>query len=224
MLAQHLGPPRQREVVAPGDRPQHLPMLPPQLRREVVVVPLVHERVELRIELAVEDRIAEVVGFDIVLDALELGDVRRGRHADKPAHHGGLDEHADLVDVANEFLVDPALGAANEWVLTLPTRRFYSDVANDSLVQAPINDAFFDDGSAGEEITVAAAKEIVAQAKKKRRPRRQKAVPADKLGVRLIKTLRRYQESWPGELSDLARHLREFADALDMRGKKKSKG
>jgi hypothetical protein len=45
---------------------------------------------------------------------------------------------------------------------------------------------------AGEEITVATAREIVAEAKKKRRPRRQKAVPADKLGVRLIKMLRRY--------------------------------
>jgi hypothetical protein len=48
-------------------------------------------------------------------------------------------------------------------------------------------------------------------------------VPADKLGVRLIKMLRRYQERWPGELSDLARHLREFADALVMRGRKKAK-
>jgi hypothetical protein len=36
--------------------------------------------------------------------------------------------------------------------------------------------------------------------------------------------LRRYQERWPGELSDLAWHLREFADALDMRGKKKARG
>jgi hypothetical protein len=77
---------------------------------------------------------------------------------------------------------------------------------------------------AGEEITFTTAKEIVAEAKKKRRPRRQKAVPADKLGVRLIKMLRRYQERWPGEMSELARHLREFADALDMRGKKKARG
>ena len=77
---------------------------------------------------------------------------------------------------------------------------------------------------AGEEITLAAAKRIVAEARNKRRPRRQKAVPADKLGVRLIKMLRRYQERWPGELSDLARHLREFADALDMRSKKRAKG
>ena len=77
---------------------------------------------------------------------------------------------------------------------------------------------------AGEEITFATAREIVAEAKKKRRPRRQKAVPADKLGVRLIKMLRRYQERWPGELSELARHLREFTDAPDMRSKKKARG
>jgi hypothetical protein len=68
---------------------------------------------------------------------------------------------------------------------------------------------------AGEEITVAAAKEIVAEAKNKRRPRRRKPVSAEKLGVRLVKTLRRYQERWTGDLSDLARHLREFADALE---------
>ena len=76
---------------------------------------------------------------------------------------------------------------------------------------------------AGEEITVATAREIVAEAKK-RRPRQQKPVPADKLGARLVKMLRRYQERWPGELSDLARHLREFADALDKRGKKRARG
>jgi len=52
---------------------------------------------------------------------------------------------------------------------------------------------------------------------------RQKKVPAEKLGVRLIKTLRQYQERWPGELSELARRLREFADALDMRGKRRAK-
>jgi hypothetical protein len=77
---------------------------------------------------------------------------------------------------------------------------------------------------AGEEITFAMAREIEAEAKKRRRPRRQKAVPADKLGVHLIKMLRRYQERWPGELSEMARRLREFADALDMRGKKKARG
>ena len=69
---------------------------------------------------------------------------------------------------------------------------------------------------AGEEITFATAREIVAEAKKKRRPKRQKAVPADKLGLRLVKSLERYKERWnPKELPELARQLREFADALE---------
>jgi hypothetical protein len=64
---------------------------------------------------------------------------------------------------------------------------------------------------AGEEITFATAKEIVAQAKKKRRLRRQKPVPDDKLGLRLMKWLERYKERWnPKELSELACQLREL--------------
>jgi hypothetical protein len=81
---------------------------------------------------------------------------------------------------------------------------------------------------AGEEITVATAREIVAEAKKKKRPRRQKTVPTVKLGLRLIGVLERYKERWnPAELSELARQLREFADALEKPergGKKKAKG
>jgi hypothetical protein len=80
---------------------------------------------------------------------------------------------------------------------------------------------------AGEEITVSAAKEIVAETRKKKRPRRQKPVPAEKLGLRLVRVLERYKERWnPKELADLARHLREFADALEgshRSGKKKAK-
>jgi hypothetical protein len=68
---------------------------------------------------------------------------------------------------------------------------------------------------AGEQITVAAAKEIVAEAKKKGR-RRAKPLPADKLALRLVRLLERYRERWnPNELADLARQLREFAIALE---------
>jgi hypothetical protein len=80
---------------------------------------------------------------------------------------------------------------------------------------------------AGEAITTKVAKQIVAEAKKKRRPRRRKAVPADQLGLRLLHVLDRYRERWnPDELSELARHLREFADALEKpepAGRKKAK-
>lgn len=69
---------------------------------------------------------------------------------------------------------------------------------------------------AGEQVTTAVAKEILAEARKKKRPRRQKTLPAARLGVRLVKSLERYRERWnPEELSELARQLREFADALD---------
>ena len=80
---------------------------------------------------------------------------------------------------------------------------------------------------AGEEITFAAAKEIVAEAKKKRRPRRKKPVPADKLSLRLVKVLDRNRERWnPAALSLLAQQLREYADAIEKpeRGRKKAKG
>lgn len=80
---------------------------------------------------------------------------------------------------------------------------------------------------AGEAITTAVAKEIVAEAKKKKKPRRQKSVPADKLGLRLGRVLERYKERWnPDELTELARQLREFADSLEgrERGRRKAKG
>jgi gas vesicle protein len=78
---------------------------------------------------------------------------------------------------------------------------------------------------AGEEITFAAAKEIVAEARKKKRPRRQKTIPADKLALRLGAVLERYRDRWDQkELAELARQLREFADSLEsQKGGKKAK-
>jgi hypothetical protein len=76
---------------------------------------------------------------------------------------------------------------------------------------------------AGEQITVAAAKEIVAEAKKKGK-KKAKPIPADKLALRLVGVLERYRERWnPKELSDLAQRLRDFADALEKpeRGRRK---
>jgi hypothetical protein len=78
---------------------------------------------------------------------------------------------------------------------------------------------------AGEEITFATAKEIVAEARKKKRPRRQKTIPTDQLAGRLVTVLERYRDRWdPKELAELARQLREFADSLDsQKGGKKAK-
>ena len=76
---------------------------------------------------------------------------------------------------------------------------------------------------AGEEITFTAAKEIVAEAKKKSTPRRKKPVATERLGLRLTKVLEKYRHQWDSkELSSLAQQLREFADSLEEQsGKKK---
>lgn len=83
----------------------------------------------------------------------------------------------------------------------------------------------FEKAEAGEEITFTTAKEIVAQARKKKRPRKQKAIPSDRLALRLVKVLERYRDRWDQEeLVELAQHLREFADSLDgQKGGKKTK-
>ncbi len=78
---------------------------------------------------------------------------------------------------------------------------------------------------AGEEINTKIATEIVADTKKKQRPKRKKLVHANKLGLRLVKVLDRYRERWnPDELAELARQLREYADALDKPERSKKKG
>jgi hypothetical protein len=79
---------------------------------------------------------------------------------------------------------------------------------------------------AGEQITTVVAKEILAETRKRKRPRRQKSLAIDKLSGRLVKALERYRDRWdPKELMELARQLREFADSLDAQkaGKKPKK-
>lgn len=74
---------------------------------------------------------------------------------------------------------------------------------------------------AGEHVTMSVAKEIVATTKKKGK-KKVKPVPTDKLGLRLVKVLERYKEKWKADdLGELARQLREFADALEKKGGKR---
>jgi hypothetical protein len=75
---------------------------------------------------------------------------------------------------------------------------------------------------AGEQITTALARKILAESRKTKK----KALPADKLGGRLARVLERYRDRWaPGALSELARQLRTFADTLEgaQRGGRKMK-
>jgi hypothetical protein len=77
---------------------------------------------------------------------------------------------------------------------------------------------------AGQEITFATAREIVAEARKKKRPRKQKILPSEKVVKRLATTLERYRDRWdPKQLAELAFQLREFANSLDsQRGGRKT--
>ncbi len=72
---------------------------------------------------------------------------------------------------------------------------------------------------AGEQITTAVAKQIMADARKAR-PKGGKALPPDRLGLRLAKVLERYRTRWDQkDLSTLARQFREFADQLEGPGR-----
>jgi hypothetical protein len=56
--------------------------------------------------------------------------------------------------IYNEFVTEPGLGAASEWVLAFPTRSAYVDVAGTAQVRRPFTDAFRDDGSSCESLTI----------------------------------------------------------------------
>lgn len=55
-------------------------------------------------------------------------------------------------EVLNDFNVEPGLGASTEWVVTFPTKRYYTDVASAAEVRAPFTDPFRDDGAGREQV------------------------------------------------------------------------
>jgi gas vesicle protein len=68
----------------------------------------------------------------------------------------------------------------------------------------------------GERITATVAKEILTEAKRKRKLLRRKIALPDKLSERLAEVLADYRDRWdPKELKQLARQLRDFANTLD---------
>ena len=80
-----------------------------------VVVPVVDHLVELRVELAVPDRVGKVQRLDLGLDRFQPGDVDFGRDAHEPAGQRGFKERLDLDDVADEVLVDRAARGRRGW-------------------------------------------------------------------------------------------------------------
>lgn len=60
--------------------------------------------------------------------------------------------------LANEYTINPAVGAATDWVVTFPGKRTYTNVATDLLVSLPFTEAFNDDdvpnGQACEQVAI----------------------------------------------------------------------
>jgi hypothetical protein len=173
------------------------------------------DRIRERINKTVEDIIA--VGNDLlaVKDSLEHGQFGPWLKAE----FGWSERSArNFMAVAEQFgksanFADLPFQPSAAYLLAAPA---VPDEARQKAVEK---------AEAGEEITFAAAKVIVREAKKKKRPRRKKVVPVEKLGLRLVKVLERYKERWDqDEMEELARRLREFADGLDAKGKRKGKG
>ena len=172
------------------------------------------DRIRERVKKTVEDIIE--VGNDLlaVKEALPHGQFLPWLKAE----FGWSERSAqNFMSVAEQFksakIADLPIQPSAAYLLAAPS---VPDEAREKAVEK---------AEAGEEITFAAAKEIVAEARKRKRPRRQKAIPADKLAGRLVSVLERYRDRWnPKELAELARQLREFADLLDsQRGGKKTK-
>ena len=68
---------------------------------------------------------------------------------------------------------------------------------------------------AGEQITTAVAKEIMAETREKL-PKRKTVEPAENLRLRLTRTMERFKAQWnPTELREFARQIREFADKAE---------
>jgi hypothetical protein len=56
--------------------------------------------------------------------------------------------------IHNEFVTERTLGAASEWVLTFPTKSAYVDTTASAMVRRPFTDAFRDNGTACEAMTI----------------------------------------------------------------------
>jgi hypothetical protein len=56
--------------------------------------------------------------------------------------------------IYNEYATQAAIGASSEWVITYPTKRFYSDVTLAADVRAPFTNPFRDNGSACEQLII----------------------------------------------------------------------
>jgi hypothetical protein len=163
------------------------------------------ERIREKVKKTLEDIIA--VGNDLLTVKQELPHGQFGTWL--RAEFGWTERTArNFMSVAEGF------GAKTEMISDLqiaPTAAYLlaAPSAPDEARQAAVERA-----EAGEQVTTAVAKEILAEARKKESGAAKKAAKGE-LAARLAAALVRYRERWdPKGLAELARQLREFADSL----------
>ncbi len=172
------------------------------------------ERIRAKVKKTLEDLIA--VGQDLLAVKESLGHGRFGPWL--RAEFGWTERTAqNFMTVAEQF------GPKTEMISDLsivPTAAY--------LLAAPstppeAREEAIERAEKGEKITTVVAKELVAKVRKKGKKRRGKALPTEKLALRLTALLQKFRDQWnPKELNALADQLREFADTLrNGRGKEK---
>jgi hypothetical protein len=173
------------------------------------------ERIKAKVKKTLQDVIE--IGNDLlaVKKALEHGHFGRwlkGEFGWGERMAQNLMSVAERFGPKSEIIADLTIQPTAAYLLAAPS---VPDAAREKAVER---------AEAGEQITTAVAKKIVAQARKKR-PRKRRSLPPEKLAERLLKVLEGYRERWEqGDLPELARQLREFADGLDgQKGGRKTK-
>ncbi len=112
---------------------------------------------------------------------------------------------AERLNVKTEMISDLHIAPTAAYLLAAPST---PQIARQAAVQR---------AAAGERITPSIARELVMEAKKALEGKVEPLeVSMEQLSKRLFKVLERYRDQWHYErITELARHLREFADRLD---------
>jgi hypothetical protein len=111
---------------------------------------------------------------------------------------------AERFGAKSEIIADLKIQPTAAYLLASPT---VPDEARERALQR---------AEAGEQITSAIAKKILAESRRKKRPKQEGLQPTDKLTIRLVTRLTQFRNQWnPKDLAHLAQTLRAFADEID---------
>jgi hypothetical protein len=175
-------------------------------------VRLTATRIRAKVKKTLENIIEIGAELQAVKDALDHGQFGRWLQAEfgwterTARNFMAVAERFGKTEIISDLRIQPTAA----YLLAAPS-------APDEARQAAIERA-----ASGEQITTRVAREILTRARKRLR-RRTKAPSSEKLAQRLAVSVERYKERWNSQQNaELARELRNIADALDCEWRKKS--